>query len=145
MGAEKNGGPEKDVRGLNMMGLFATSIVAFFLYRFISAGFVYEFTGKLSRACIQFLDLEIYNAIYITHKLGRDEAGNLQRWLQKFEAIFESAPQSLLQLVYIVKTADYNGLIVSSIVLSFFSVAARFTSDDKIFFNEDAEGLGLKC
>lgn len=86
----------KDVRGLDMTGLFCSSVVAFLLYRFISAGFVYEFTGKFGRACIQFLDLEIYNAIYITHKLGRDEAGNLQRWLQKFEAIFESAPQSLL-------------------------------------------------
>eukprot|EP01084_Bolivina_argentea_P150833 263354_1 len=133
-----------DVRGLNMTGLFCGSIVAFFLYRFVSAGFVYEFTGKFGRACIQFLDFEIYNAIYITHKLGRDEAGNLQRWLQKFEAIFESAPQSLLQLVYIVKTADYSPLIMSSIALSFFSVAARFTSDDKIFFNQNAEQLGIK-
>eukprot|EP01084_Bolivina_argentea_P099215 178347_1 len=141
---EKNGGPKENVRGLNMMGLFLSSIVAFFLYRFISAGFVFEFTGKFKRACIQFFDLEIYNAIYITHKLGRDEAGNLQRWLQKFEAIFESAPQSLLQLVYIVKTADYSELIISSIILSFFSVAARFTADDKIFFNSDAENLGLK-
>eukprot|EP01083_Nonionella_stella_P108949 317216_1 len=133
-----------NVRGLNMGGLFAGSLLAFFLYRFISAGFVYQFTGKFGRACIQWLDLEIYRAIYITHKLERDEAGNLQRWLQKFEAIFESAPQSLLQLVYIVKTGDYSALIVSSIILSFFSVAARFTSDDKIFFNADAEGLGLK-
>merc|ERR1712228_943758 len=135
---------EFNVRGLNMMGLFAAALVAFFLYRFISSFFVWEFTGKLNRALIQFFDLEIYHAIYITHCLNRDEAGNLQRWLQKFEAIFESAPQSLLQLVYIVKTADYSPLIVSSIILSFFSVAARFTSDDKIFFNKDAEGMGLK-
>eukprot|EP01083_Nonionella_stella_P318674 1165999_1 len=141
---EIHGDPEYNVRGLDMGGLFAGSLLAFFLYRFISAGFVYQFTGKFGRACIQWLDLEIYRAIYITHKLERDEAGNLQRWLQKFEAIFESAPQSLLQLVYIVKTGDYSALIVSSIILSFFSVAARFTSDDKIFFNADAEGLGLK-
>eukprot|EP01084_Bolivina_argentea_P067013 122137_1 len=136
--------PSDDVRDVNMTGLFTTAVVAFFLYRFVSAGFVYEFTGKFGRACVQWLDLEIYHAIYITHKLGRDEAGNLQRWLQKFEAIFESAPQALLQIVYIVKTADYGPAIISSIILSFFSVAARFTSDDKIFFNEDAEGLGLK-
>eukprot|EP01083_Nonionella_stella_P176857 619998_1 len=140
--AEEN--DKTDVRGINMMGLWASSMVAFLLYRFISAGFVYEFTGKLGRACVQFLDLEIYRAIYITHTLGREEAGNLQRWLQKFEAIFESALQSLLQLVYIVKTADYSPLIMSSIVLSFFSVAARFTSDDRIFFVKGAERLGLR-
>eukprot|EP01083_Nonionella_stella_P185300 675405_1 len=135
---------ENNVRGIDMMALFVFSIVAFFLYRFVSAGFVYEFTGKWKRACIQFLDLEIYHAIYITHKLGREEAGNLQRWLQKFEAIFESAPQSLLQIVYIIKTGDRGFLIMSSIALSFFSVAARFTSDDRIFFVKDAERLGLK-
>eukprot|EP01083_Nonionella_stella_P107215 310315_1 len=33
---------------------------------------------------------------------------------------------------------------MSSIALSFFSVAARFTSDDRIFFVKDAERLGLK-
>eukprot|EP01083_Nonionella_stella_P044880 120746_1 len=33
---------------------------------------------------------------------------------------------------------------MSSIALSFFSVAARFTSDDRIFFVKEAEKLGLK-
>eukprot|EP01083_Nonionella_stella_P243104 847403_1 len=33
---------------------------------------------------------------------------------------------------------------MSSIALSFFSVAARFTADDRIFFVEDAERLGLR-
>eukprot|EP01083_Nonionella_stella_P064183 167058_1 len=141
---ERNNPDEHNVRGIDMMALFISSVVAFFLYRFVSAGFVYEFTGKWKRACIQFLDLEIYHAIYITHKLGREEAGNLQRWLQKFEAIFESAAQSLLQIVYIIKTGDRGWLIMSSIALSFFSVAARFTADDRIFFVEDAERLGLR-
>eukprot|EP01083_Nonionella_stella_P067852 179746_1 len=85
---EERNKDEHNVRGIDMMALFISSIGVFMLYRFVSAGFVYEFTGKWKRACIQFLDLEIYHAIYITHKLGREEAGNLQRWLQKFEAIF---------------------------------------------------------
>ena len=84
-----------NIRGVQMEALFLLALFVFFLYRFVSAYFVWEFTGKKKRAFVQFLDLEIYRAIYITHKLGRDEAGNLQRWLQKFEAIFESAPQSL--------------------------------------------------
>eukprot|EP01083_Nonionella_stella_P172954 595075_1 len=33
---------------------------------------------------------------------------------------------------------------MSSIALSFFSVAARFTSDDRIFFVKEAEKLGLR-
>eukprot|EP01084_Bolivina_argentea_P043987 80990_1 len=91
---ERNGGDDKNVRGVNMMGLFVSSLVVFLLY-------------SLKRAYVQFLDLEIYNAIYVTHKLYREEEGTVQRWLQKTEAIFQSAPMALLQLVYIVKTADY--------------------------------------
>ena len=56
-------GDEYNVRGVDMRALFAASIFAFFLYRFISAYFVYEFTGKKKRAFVQFLDLEIYRAI----------------------------------------------------------------------------------
>eukprot|EP01084_Bolivina_argentea_P216577 367893_1 len=141
--AEKNGGDNKNLGELDMMVMFLCSLVAWFLYRFISAGFVYEFTGKFKRAFIQFLDLEIYNAIYITHKLGREEAGNLQRLVAKFEATFEAAPMALLQLVYIVKTSDYTTLIMLSITLSFISVIARYSSDEKIFFRKEAEGLGF--
>eukprot|EP01083_Nonionella_stella_P006082 17599_1 len=62
MNKEIHGGPEHDVRGLDMRGLFGGAILAFFLYRFISAGFVYQFTGKFKRALIQWFDLEIYRA-----------------------------------------------------------------------------------
>ena len=84
-----------NVRGLNMYGLFITSVFFFFLYRFVSAYYVWEFTGKLSRGMVQFLDLEILRVIYTSHISGRDEPGALQRWIQKNEAIYESAPQSL--------------------------------------------------
>eukprot|EP01083_Nonionella_stella_P018121 50662_1 len=113
MNQENNGGPKHDVRGIDMEGLFAASILAFFLYRFISAYFVYEFTGKLSRACIQWFDLEIYRAIYITHTLEREEAGNLQRWLQKFEVcqiIANSRP-------------DYNHFKTLQMMMDLFKVA----------------------
>ncbi len=40
--AERADPDKHDVRELNMMGLFAASVFAFMLYRFISASFVYE-------------------------------------------------------------------------------------------------------
>ena len=82
---ESEQGDLGNVRGVEMGVLFGCAAFVFFLYRFISAYFVWEFTGKWRRSFVQFLDLEIYRAIYIAHTLGRDEAGNLQRWLQKFE------------------------------------------------------------
>ena len=108
---------QNNVRGVDMMGLFLGSLLFFWLYRVISAGFVYEFTGKFGRAFTQFWDLEIYHAIYITHKLGRDEAGNLQRWLQKFEAIFESAPQALYVFIVCVR-CTYSCLLILALTVS---------------------------
>ena len=93
--AERRGGAH-DVRGVNMMAFFVTSIVVFCLYRLVSAVFVYEFSGKFTRCCMQcFGDLEIYRAIYVSHKLKKQEPGNLQRLLQKLEVLFESTPQAL--------------------------------------------------
>ena len=52
--------------------------------------------------------IDIVYTIHIAHKLKLPEPTKLQRWLQKFEATFESAPQCLLHFLGF--TAHYSGL-----------------------------------
>src|SRR5690606_10563538 len=75
---------------LDMVGMATSAIIAFLLYRIISAIFVYQYTKKWYRALSQLADLDILFTVFIAHKLEREEPTNLQRWLQKYEAIFES-------------------------------------------------------
>ena len=81
-----------------MRGMALGVLVAFLLYRFVSSYLVFKHTKKITRLFTQFLDLDLYYTIFIAHHLGRTEVCNLQRWLQKLEAIFESSPQSILQI-----------------------------------------------
>ena len=83
---------------LNMTVLFIAALVALNLYRFISSFLLYIYTKKWCRFFSQFFDLEIFRIIYINHRLHRVEPGNLHRFLSKIEAIFESSPQSVLQV-----------------------------------------------
>ena len=70
------------------------------MYRFISCWLVYRRTGEWYRFFSQFFDLDFLRAIYISHKLKRDQISDLQSWFQKLEAIFESSPQAVLQIGY---------------------------------------------
>ena len=72
--------------------------------------------------------------MYIT---DADDVCDLQRWIQKLEAIFESSPQCMLQIVFLVLADEgTNAVIIASLFLSTISVAQRFTNDDNIFFEE---------
>ena len=133
-----------DVGNLNMFELFIWSVIAFLLYRIISAFLIFKYTKSYYRFFLQLMDLEIYRCIRISHLLQKNKAGSLQRWLLKYEAIFESSPQAVLQLVYLINTKDFNNaLIISSLLFSFFSVAAKFTYDDATFFNANGKSLGF--
>eukprot|EP01084_Bolivina_argentea_P177511 306948_1 len=130
---------------LNMFELFICAFFAFWLYRIITAFLIFNYTKSYKRFFLQLMDLEIYRCIKISHLLGKNKAGSLQRWLLKYEAIFESAPQAVLQLVYLINTKDFdNGLLISSLLFSFFSVAAKFTYDDATFFNENGKTLDIE-
>ena len=152
---------------LDMTVLFVAALVAFNIYRLISSFLLYIYTKKCARFFSQFFDLEIFRIIYINHQLHRTEPGNLHRFLSKIEAIFESSPQSVLQVVFLIKTinrgdsdgkitntgtAEVNGceydafspLVFASLIFSIVSVAGRFIADDKVFFDEKkAKNLGI--
>ena len=59
--------------------------------------------------------------------------------------IFESSPQTVLQIVYLTKArgSDVDGLVFSSLLFSLVSVAGRFISDEKVFYNSKAGELSF--
>eukprot|EP01084_Bolivina_argentea_P255224 429205_1 len=125
--------------GINMTYLFYLSIFILVLYRTISSIFIFIYTKRIRSAILQFADLEIFHAIMINWKLHSREPSNPQRWIQSWEAAFESAPQSLLQFVFLMKTGSFgNGLIVVSFIFSLFSMISRVITDDIVIFIEEA-------
>ena len=133
-----------------MLGLSISALLAFSLYRFISSYLIFKYTKDWKRIFTQLLDLDIFKTIYIAHYLERDCVCDLQRWLQKLEAIFESAPQALLQIVFLtlsdkgINLGDRNSILVlSSLIFSVVSISQRFTNDDKVFFSYYGGGDAL--
>ena len=122
--------------GNDLRILLGLSILSIFLYRIISAYMIYKLTNNKTRILTQLMDLEIYRTILISYKLKLAEPGYIQTWLQKLEATFESLPQAILQLSFLMTdNSNINvTIIVSSLLLSLLSMAERFERDDKVFF-----------
>ena len=74
---------------LNMLGLLASAIVAFFLYRIVSSILIFKYTKSYRRLLTQFFDLDLLYSIYVSHLLEFNEVSNIQRFIKKLEAIFE--------------------------------------------------------
>ena len=56
------------------------------------------FTNDYWATLRQFADLEIFVALFNSHRLGRDKPGNVQRYIQSMESVYESSIQSVIQL-----------------------------------------------
>ena len=54
-------------------------------------------------------------------------------YLRCLEAIFESTPQSVLQLVYILRTSDFDTLVLISIIQSFLSLTNSMLKSDNAY------------
>ena len=77
-------------KNVNIIGLFIGGILTIIVYRIVSCYLIYYYTQDWKRIIIQLLDLEILRTTYISHITHSEEMCNLQHWLQKLEAIFES-------------------------------------------------------
>eukprot|EP01083_Nonionella_stella_P193996 715854_1 len=88
--------------GVNVWWLFALSIGCMLFYRIISAYKMYQITdGSWKRAILQLLDLELYHVLYFSHKWRLNGTSSPQRMIGVLEAVFEAAPQSVIQLTYL--------------------------------------------
>ena len=86
-------------------------------------------------------------AIYIGYILKRDSPTNIQRYIGLLEATLESFPQLLISTLFITTSiaypdiAEFNPLIVISLLFSLYSLTSRVTSDDKEIYNSNWKEL----
>ena len=126
--------------GVNTGAYFASAIFAFSFYRLISTAAIYSFTNAFWPSFRQLCDLEIFVALFNSHRLGRDTPGNVQRYIQSLEAVFESSIQSVIQFSFLIKIgALSNGgsyVIVISLFFSMWSIISKSISEDKTVIEE---------
>ena len=97
----------------------------------------------LTRLAVQLLDFELLRALYINYLCNKRTPCHPQRWITALEAVLESSPQALIQLVYLVRTDSFgsNPLVVVSLMSSIWCIVSKLTSDDKLVVVESAEQL----
>eukprot|EP01084_Bolivina_argentea_P278895 476673_1 len=127
--------------GLNIWYLFILTTLSMAVYRVVSSYLLYHATKSLERATLQMLDLELFRTLYINYICNKIEPCDPQRWLTALEAALESSPQTLIQLIYLVKAGTFNGnyLVVVSLVSSFWSIISKLVSDDKVTMTQKAQ------
>eukprot|EP01083_Nonionella_stella_P066967 176781_1 len=123
--------------------VFGIAIVIF--QRLISTITIYAMTHNPRAAVLQLFDLLMIKAIWINYVLGLDEPCNPQRYIELLEACFESSPQIILSLGYILKSlADGQTIpviVVISTLFSLWSLTAKVARDDKTLFDADENDL----
>eukprot|EP01084_Bolivina_argentea_P129564 228810_1 len=134
---------------LNTKYLFLASVFVIIFHRLISAGAFYALTRRCGDVVLQLFDILIFRTIFINYQLGRKEPCNPQRYLQILEATFESAPQLLLNLGYILRSSmeqnTVSTIVVVSAVFSLITLTTRVADDDKLLVSKEWKDVDFKC
>ena len=113
------------------------------LYKVVSSYGIWIQMGWKT-AVLQFLDVLVYKEVL--QSLYNSKRANTKalkttvhyRWIRKTESIFESAPQSVFQFIFLLKTGELTVLLFSSVLLSLYSVASAIVQDDEWKFLQDS-------
>eukprot|EP01083_Nonionella_stella_P043723 118003_1 len=125
-----------DQCGIDVWYLFGLSLGAMILYRVISSITIWRITESWKRVISQLIDIELYQILWLSHRLGLQSKSSPQRLISVMEAVFESAPQSMIQVLYLLKTGRFSSnIIVASSILSFINLTLTIIVDDKQFSN----------
>eukprot|EP01084_Bolivina_argentea_P240547 404081_1 len=132
-----------DCNGLDMNVLFALSIFILLFYRTISSLLIYNYTKSCKRFLMQFIDFEIFRTLYVNYLCDKTEPCSPQKWINSLEAAFESSPQALIQMVYLVKTGSFGASldVVLSLILSLMCIISKIISDDKVISVKEAKRI----
>eukprot|EP01084_Bolivina_argentea_P265811 450687_1 len=126
---------------VNPMWLLFISIFIVLFQRIISTATMYLMTYSITDAALQFVDLLMVKAIWVNYSCGLNEPGNPQRFIALLEGVFESFPQAILSMGYILKSnlegQSVSAIVVFSTVFSIWSLSSKVASDDKLIFKED--------
>eukprot|EP01083_Nonionella_stella_P122691 369278_1 len=119
--------------GINVWYLFGLSICSMLIYRIISSITIWRITRSWKRAIAQFIDIELFRILWLSHRLGLQSKSSPQRLISVMEAVFEAAPQSIIQATFLLKTQRFAGIIAVSSLLSFINLTMTIIGDDKQF------------
>eukprot|EP01084_Bolivina_argentea_P079732 144556_1 len=125
--------------------LIVFSVISVMLYRIISAIQLGRQFGW-QWAILQFLDLTVYVEAYRSLKNKYCTYTRELKWIRRMEAIFESSPQALLQLGFLLKSPEiakgelssFDVLVIVSFISSLASIAFSVARDDEAYFEIDA-------
>ncbi|ETO19577.1 hypothetical protein RFI_17653 [Reticulomyxa filosa] len=82
------------------------SVMAMLIYRVVS-GIMYGRKYSPLGGLLQFLDIMLFVEVYASLQGARTKSTLQLRWIRRMEAVLESAPQSFLQLIYLLRTKVY--------------------------------------
>eukprot|EP01083_Nonionella_stella_P014192 39907_1 len=112
--------------------------------KLISSLSIYVKEGNLLRSILQLFDVLIFAEIYETHKkvVAQVKSKNMRnkkkpieatfsfKYIRMLEAVFESIPESILQLVYVMRTGSMEPLFVISVIQSILSMTNAIINND---------------
>ena len=133
---------------IDTLALFILSVIAFLLYRIVSAFWVYLATKSCLNTFIQILDLKIFHALYINFLSNKHEPNTAQKYIQILEASLESFLQIIIQFYYFIKlnlNITSNYLVFTSLIFSILNVSSKMISEDQLYFVEKWQNLNFRC
>lgn len=136
-----------DRKEITILGLALFSTCAMLVYRLISALTIYKVSNRdVKETLLQVLDMKILRDLA---NLGTDQDTiDTLRWVHKMEALLESGPQALLQIVFVMKEEKLEGelesgdyIIFLSLFFSLCTLATRLINDDRYVFVQSANSM----
>ena len=103
----------------------------FLFYRVVSAVMVFRGTRNVWYAFGQFLfEYMLYRAVWVNYIRKCKRPCSPQKWLQNMEAF----PQLIIQMFFTIKSGEFEGFVVFSIVWSMISMVNKAASEDRQLF-----------
>ena len=100
----------KNTIAMNVSYLFYSSLFVFLFYRIISTYLIYKYSrGDLILTILQLFDLTFIKTLQINYQFQNITPCSPQRYLTNLEAMFESYPQFIIQLYFLLTLYIYEG------------------------------------
>eukprot|EP01084_Bolivina_argentea_P210968 358948_1 len=143
--------PNQSGDNINPQYMAYSAIAVLFVARIVSTIAIYIKERNIFRSLLQFVDLLIFQEIFEAHnkiKMQFRKEGLINqtnaiestlsfKYVRQMEAVFESIPQSILQLVYVMRISTIQPLFVLSIAQSIISMTNSVLNHDYIQMQQD--------
>eukprot|EP01083_Nonionella_stella_P192428 711306_1 len=127
-----------DLRHIDSRLMAICAIITLLLHKTVSTLAFWIKERNVYRCVLQLLDVLIFEEIYISHKrvlnqfkkqlnTSSDDSQAVEttttfKYIRSLEAVFESIPQSVLQLVFIIRAGNAYYVSTDLLIISYFSI-----------------------